>query len=72
MIRGIAVFTFLLIVGVCSYIVLHPGSYSTLVLCFASFALCVAILAVAPVWEIYFSPYNGINPPNDSLGRESD
>jgi hypothetical protein len=38
MMRLVAVFTFLLIVGVCSYIVLNPRSYSTLVLCFASFA----------------------------------
>jgi NADH:ubiquinone oxidoreductase subunit 5 (subunit L)/multisubunit Na+/H+ antiporter MnhA subunit len=33
MIRLVAVCTFLLIVGVCSYVVLNPGSYSTLVLC---------------------------------------
>lgn len=52
--RYIAVFTFLLIVGVCSYVVLNPGSYSSLVLCFASFVLCVAIRAVAPVWKIIF------------------
>ena len=37
MIRLLAVFTFLLIVGVCSYVVLNPGSYSTLVLSFAAF-----------------------------------
>ena len=42
MIRYIAVFTFLLIVGVCSYVVLNPGSYSTPVLLLASFVLCVA------------------------------
>ena len=54
MIRFIAVFTFLLIVGVYSYVVLNPGAYSTLVLCFASFVLCVAILAVAPVWKVIF------------------
>ena len=53
MIRLVAVFTFLVIVGVCSYVVLNPGSYSTLVLCLGSFVLCVAILAVAPVWRIY-------------------
>jgi hypothetical protein len=58
MIRFISVFTFLLIVGVCSYTVLNPGSYSTLVLCFAGFALCVAILAVAPVWRDYLSDHN--------------
>jgi hypothetical protein len=51
MIRIVAVSTFLLIVGVCSYIVLNPGSYSTLVLCFASFALYMAMLAVAPAWR---------------------
>ena len=53
MIRLVAVFTFLVIVGVCSYVVLNPGSYSTLVLCLGSFVLCVAILAVAPVWKVY-------------------
>jgi hypothetical protein len=55
MIRLVAVFTFLLIVGVCSHVVLNPGSYSTLVLCLASFGLCVAIRAVAPVWKVYLS-----------------
>jgi hypothetical protein len=54
MIRYIAVFTFLLIVGVCSYVILNPGSYPSLVLCFASFVLCVAIRAVAPVWKAIF------------------
>ena len=54
MIRYIAVFTFLLIVGVCSYVVLNPGSYSTLVLWNASFALCVAILAVAQFGTFIF------------------
>ena len=63
MIRYIAVFTFLVIVGVCSYVFLNPGSYSTLVLCLAGFVLCVAILAVAPVWRTL---------ANDSLGPESD
>jgi hypothetical protein len=29
---------------------LNPGSYSILVLCFASFVLCVAILAVAIIF----------------------
>ena len=57
MIRYIAVFTFLLIVGVCSYVVLNPGSYSPLVLCFAGFVLSVAILAVAPVWRFYLSDH---------------
>ena len=52
----IAVFTFLLIVGVCSYVVLNPGSYSTPVLLLASFVLCVAACAIAPVW-IYLSPH---------------
>ena len=47
-----AVFTFLLIVGVCSYVVLNPGSYSTPVLLLASFVLCVAACAIAPVWKI--------------------
>jgi hypothetical protein len=56
MIRYIAVFTFLLIVLVCSYVVLNPGSYSTLVLFPAGFVLCVAACAVAPVWKIYLSP----------------
>ena len=37
MIRLLAVVTFLLLVGVCSYMVLDGGSYSTLVLCFAGF-----------------------------------
>jgi hypothetical protein len=58
MIRLLAVVTFLLIVGVCSYVVLNPGSYSTLVLCLGSFVLCVAILAVAPVWKVYLSSHN--------------
>ena len=67
MIRFIAVFTFLLIVGVCSYVVLNPGSYSTPVLLLASFVLCVAACAVAPVWKIYFLPQHpritGLDPP---------
>jgi hypothetical protein len=54
MVRPVAVFTFLLIVGVCSYVVLNPGFYSTVVLCLGSFVLCVAILAVAPVWKLVF------------------
>jgi hypothetical protein len=54
MVRLVAVFTFLLIVGVCSYVVLNPGFYSTVVLCLGSFVLCVAILAVAPVWKLVF------------------
>jgi hypothetical protein len=62
MIRYIVMFTFLLIVSVDSYIVLNPGSYSTLVLFPASLILLVAILAVAPVWKVYFSPHNEINP----------
>jgi hypothetical protein len=57
MIRLVAVFTFLLIVGVCSFVVLNPGSYSTLLLCLASFVLCVATLAVAPVWRVYLSDH---------------
>jgi hypothetical protein len=52
MIRYIAVFAFLVILGVFSYVVLNPGSYSSLVLCFASFVLYVAIRAVAPVWKV--------------------
>jgi hypothetical protein len=51
-IRLVAVFTFLVIVGVCSYVVLNPGSYSTPVLSLAGFVLSVAILAVAPVWRV--------------------
>ena len=70
MTRYIAVFMFVLIVGVCSYVVLNPGSYSTLVLCLASFVLCVAILAVAPVWKLIL--LLTIKTPNDSLGPESD
>jgi hypothetical protein len=58
MIRLVAVFTFLVIVGACSYVILNPGSYSTPVLCFAGFVLSVAILAVAPVWRIYLSDHN--------------
>jgi hypothetical protein len=57
MIRYIAVFTFLVIVGVSSYVVLNPGSYSSLVLCFTSFVLCVAIRAVAPAWKVYLSSH---------------
>jgi hypothetical protein len=41
-----------------SYVILNPGSYYTLVLCFAGFVLGVAILAVAPVWNVYLSPLN--------------
>ena len=55
MIRLVAVFTFLLIVGVCSFVVLNPGSYSTPVQCLASFALCVAILTVAHYAEVEFT-----------------
>jgi hypothetical protein len=69
MIRDIAVFTFLVIVGVCSYVVLNPGSYSTLVLCPASFVLCVAILAVAPVWRVYLFPHNINNEPSQTVCR---
>jgi hypothetical protein len=58
MIRIVAVFTFLLIVGVCSFVVLNPSSYSTVVLCLAGFVQCVAILAVAPVWRLYLSDHN--------------
>jgi hypothetical protein len=57
MIRFMAVFTFLLIVGVCSYVILNPESYSTLVLCLAGFVQSVAILAVAPVWKVYLSDH---------------
>jgi hypothetical protein len=52
MIRIVALFTFLLIAGVCSFVVLNPSSYSTVVLCLAGFVQCVAILAVAPVWKV--------------------
>ena len=58
MMRYIAVFTFLPIVWVCLYVVLNPGSYSTLVVCFAGFVLCIAALAVAPVWRFYLSDHN--------------
>jgi hypothetical protein len=61
MIRLLAVVTFLVIVGVCSYVVLNPGSYSTLVLFPASVVLCVATVAVAPVWRVYLSDHN-MNP----------
>jgi hypothetical protein len=71
MIRYIAVFTFLVIVGVCSYVVLNPGSYSTVVLCLATFVLYVAILAVAPVWKVYLSPYN-IKPSRRDVARRAE
>jgi len=58
MIRSVAVFTFLLIVGICSHVLLNPISYSTLVLCLAGFALSVAAYAIAPVWKIYPSPHD--------------
>ena len=57
MIRSIAVFVFVLVVGVCSYVLLNPNSSSsTPVLCLMAFVLCVAARAVAPVWKIYLSP----------------
>jgi hypothetical protein len=80
MVRYIAVFTFLPIVGVCSYVVLNPASYSTLVLYSASFVLCVAILAVAPVCRVILllelnrgtvSPGLGKREPDSSLGRST-
>ncbi len=52
----VAVSTFVLIVGVCSYVLLNPVSYSTPVLCLAGFVLCVAACALAPVWKISFTP----------------
>jgi hypothetical protein len=52
MIRSIAVFIFVLVVGVCSYVLLNPNSYSTPVLCLVAFVLCVAACSVAPVWRI--------------------
>jgi hypothetical protein len=58
MIHYIAVLTFLLIVGVCLYVVLNSDSYSALVLCLASLVLCVATRAVAPVWRFYLSGPN--------------
>jgi hypothetical protein len=58
MIRGIAVFLFVIIVGVSSYTLLNPDSYSTPVLCLAAFVLCVAACAIAPVWKIYLSPHD--------------
>jgi hypothetical protein len=58
MIRSIAVFMFVLVVGVCSYVLLKPNSYSTPVLCLMAFVLCVAARAVAPVWNVYLSPLN--------------
>jgi hypothetical protein len=48
-----------------SYVILNPGSYYTLVLCFAGFVLGVAILAVAPVWNVYLSPFK--SSPNGLL-----
>ena len=70
MIRYIAVLTFLLIVGVCSYVVLNPGSYSSPAPWFAGFVLCVAILAVAPVRGVYLSPHNiDINPRKRFVAR---
>jgi hypothetical protein len=65
MIRIVAVFTFVLVVGVCSYVFLNPGSYSTLVLCLAGFVLCVAARALAPVWRIYLAPHH----PNSGKRR---
>jgi hypothetical protein len=56
MIRSIAVFIFVLVVGVCSYVLLNPNSYSTPVLCLVAFVLCVAACSVAPVWRIYLLP----------------
>jgi len=50
----VAVSVFVLVVGICSYVILNPASYSTPVLLLVSFVLCVAALAVAPVWRIYF------------------
>jgi hypothetical protein len=60
MIRNIAVVMFVFVVGVCSYVVLNPDSYSTPVLCLAGFVLCVAACAVAPVWRIYLLPHQAI------------
>ena len=71
MIHYVAVLTFLLIVGVCSYVVLNPGSYSTLVLCFAGFVLCVAILAVAPVWNVYLFSFKSSQTACCPAGRKS-
>jgi hypothetical protein len=56
MIRSIAVFMFVVVVGVCSYMLLNPDSYSSPVLWLAAFVLCVAAYAVAPVWRIYLLP----------------
>jgi hypothetical protein len=53
MIRNIAVVMFVLVVGVCSYVLLNPNSYSTPVLCLAAFVLCMAAWSVAPFWRIY-------------------
>ena len=69
MMRLVAVFMFVLFVGVCSYVVLNPGSYSTLVLLLASFVLCVAACAVAPVWRDYLSPHS-INPSKRLIARQ--
>ena len=57
---------FVLVVGVCSYVVINPGSYSTPVLCLASFGLCVAVRAVAPVWKVYLADRN-MNPRTRQL-----
>jgi hypothetical protein len=54
--RLVAVSTFVLVVGVCSYVLLNPDSYSTPVLSLAGLVLCVAARAVAPVWKILLSP----------------
>jgi hypothetical protein len=61
MMRLVAVSMFVVVVGVCSYVVLNPSSYSTPVLLPASFVLCVAACAVAPVWKIYLSPHHPIS-----------
>ena len=64
MMRLIAVSMFVLVVMVCLYVLLNPGSYSTPVLCLAGFVSCIAACAVAPVWKIYLS----IKPQKRRLG----
>jgi len=68
MIHSIAVFMFVLIVGVCSYVLLNPNCYTAPVLCLAAFVLCVAACSVAPVWTIYLLPQHPSYPERLSPG----
>lgn len=65
--RLVAVFTFVLVVGVCSYVLLNPVSYSTPVLCLAGFVLCVAACAVASSLENL--PFDPVSKPAQATRR---